>query len=292
MCRGLLALASALLGLVLPGSMTRAEIVEAPRPAEPITIGASHTMTTHGAERQVNVLLPTDYATSDKTYPLVVMLDGGRSQDLFLQFGIHRWIQLWGRSEEAIIVGIETVDRQRELLPPTRNAREAERYPSAGEAHAFREWLAEEVLPLVRRTYRHDGRAVLIGESAAGHFVAETWLKSPWLFNGYAALSPSLQWDEQSLSHDPLVAEAKDRPPLFLSLADEGGDTEEGVLRFVKSAEPGLCFADRRASHVRHANALHRLLPQALQFLLPTKADWLNEFGFTVDCTQSQGIQN
>ena len=252
--------------------------------AEPITIGAAHTLTTHGAERRLNVLLPADYHSSDKTYPLVIMLDGGPAQDLFLQFGVHRWNQLWGRSQEAILVGIKTVDRQRELLPPTRDAEEAARYPKAGEAEVFRAWLKTEVLPLVRATYRHDGRAVLIGESAAGHFVAETWVRAPEMFDGYAALSPSLQWDGQSLSRALELAEAKERPPLFLSLANEGGATEEGAVRFVQSAADTLCFADRRASHVRHSNSLHQLLPQALQFLLPTKADWLEDYGLTVDC--------
>lgn len=252
--------------------------------AEDITIGASHTMTTHGAERRVNVLLPADYASTRKTYPLVVMLDGGVSQDLFLQFGIHRWNQLWGRSEEAILVGVETVDRQRELLPPTRNSEEAARYPSAGEADAFRKWLVHEALPLMRKTYRHDGRAFLVGESAAGHFVVETWVKAPDLFDGYAALSPSLQWDEQALSRDPLVAGAMERPPLFLSLANEGGATEEGVLHLARSAGDNLCLADRRDSHVRHSNSLHQLLPEALQFLLPTKADWLEKYGMVVTC--------
>ncbi len=136
----------------------------------------------------------------------------------------------------------------------------------------------------MRATYRHDGRAVLIGESAAGHFVAETWVRAPELFDGYAALSPSLQWDGQTLSRAPELAEAKERPPMFLSLANEGGATEEGAVRFVQSSADALCFADRRASRVRHSNSLHQLLPQALQFLLPTKADWLEDYGLTVDC--------
>ncbi|MGB3470912.1 MAG: alpha/beta hydrolase-fold protein [Erythrobacter sp.] len=251
---------------------------------EPITIGASHTLTTHDAERRVNVLLPADYASSDKTYPLVVMLDGGTGQDLFLQFGIHRWNRLWQRSEEAIIVGVETVDRQRELLPLSNNAEDAKRYPLHGQADEFRAWLKDEVLPLVRSAYRHNGRVMLVGESAAGHFVAETWVNAPDLFDGYAALSPSLQWDDQSLSRGASLAVSADRPPLFLSLANEGGATEEGALRFVAAAGDPVCFADRRDSHVRHSNALHQLLPEALQFLLPTKADWLADYGMTVNC--------
>jgi hypothetical protein len=125
---------------------------------------------------------------------------------------------------------------------------------------------------------------MLAGESAAGHFVAETWVKAPDLFDGYAALSPSLQWDDQSLSRSPLLSDAKERPPLFLSLANEGGGTEEGILRFANASEGNVCLADRRGTHVRHSNSLHQLLPEALQFLLPTKADWLAEYGMRVNC--------
>lgn len=270
--------------LLIPTTAVQAETPA----AEPITIGEAHVMETHGAERRVSVILPRGYDESDASYPIVVMLDGGLSQDFFLALGLERWNQLWGRSQPAIFVGIETVDRQRELLPPTSDPAEAERYPTAGEAQEFRHWIANSVLPLLRSQYRDDGRAFLIGESAAGHFVAETWVRQPDLFDGYAALSPSLQWNDQSLSREYAVQDHADRPPLFLSLADEGGATEEGALRFVGASSSQLCFADRRESHVHHSNSLHQLLPQALQYLLPTPADWLEEYGLTVDCQNNE----
>jgi hypothetical protein len=152
----------------------------------------------------------------------------------------------------------------------------------------FRAWLSETVLPLIRDHYRDDGRAFLAGESAAGHFVAETWAIAPKSFDGYAALSPSLQWDNQSLSHRLAGMEKQDRPALFISLADEGGGTEQGVLRFVAEAGSNLCFADRRTELV-HANTLHGLLPEALQYLLPTDADWLEEYGLTLRCSDRAG---
>lgn len=251
---------------------------------EPLTIGTSYIVSTHGAERRINVVLPADYDSGDRSYPIIIMLDGGLRQDFFLSLGMERWNQLWGRSSPAIFVGVETVDRQRELLPPTASNDEQARYPTAGESAAFRAWLSASILPLVRDRYRDDGRAFLLGESAAGHFVAETWAVAPDLFDGYAALSPSLQWNKQSLSYGLAGMENRDRPPLFISLADEGGDTEQGVLRFVGHAGSNLCFADRRTELV-HANTLHGLLPEALQYLLPTEADWLEEYGLTLRCS-------
>ena len=153
-----------------------------------------------------------------------------------------------------------------------------------GESAAFRAWLGDTVLPMLRERYRHDGRALIIGESAAGHFVVETWLAQPDLFDGYAALSPSLQWDDRALAQAAPVEDGTERPTLFLSLADEGGDTEAGALELREKLGTRFCFADYRQSHVRHANSMHQLLPQALQYLLPTEADWLAEYGLITGC--------
>ncbi|MBX7531924.1 alpha/beta hydrolase [Qipengyuania sp. 1XM1-15A] len=255
--------------------------------AEPLVIGESYRLEALDAERRVNVILPPDYeAEADKSWPIILQLDGGTGQDLFLGNGIEKWNGLWGRSRPAIIVGIQTVDRQRELLPATRIPDEREAYPTSGESAEFRSWLAQTVLPLVKARYRHDGTAVLVGESAAGHFVVETWLEEPGLFTGYAAISPSLQWDGQAMAL--AAANGIDgRPPLYLSLADEGGETEQGMYRLLAklAAEQPFCFSDRR-SDLHHSTSLHGLMPEALQFLLPTGADWLEEYGLALRCEQ------
>lgn len=260
----------------------------APQPA-PLVIGEFVTLEALGAARQVNIVLPPDYAKDpEKRWPVVYQLDGAVTQDLMMGTGLMRWGALWGRSQDAIVVGIETKDRQRELLPATRDPAEAKRYPTAGESAAFRVWIAEVVKPLVEARYRTDGRAFLVGESAAGHFVVETWATAPGLFTGYAAISPSLQWDFEALSRKGL-GEGQ-RPPLYLSLADEGGATETGMERLLAAlpqSQP-YCFSDRR-KELHHANALHGVLPEALQYLLPTKADWLEEYGMVLRCEKRGG---
>jgi len=274
------------IGLLAAAALASA--APAPEP-QPLTIGETVTLEVLGAERQVNIVLPPDYeAEPDKRWPVIYQLDGAMKQDLMMGTGLMRWGALWGRSQDAIIVGIETRDRQRELLPPTADKAERKRWPTAGESAAFRTWLAETVKPMIEARYRHDGTAVLVGESAAGHFVVETWAEAPALFTGYAAISPSLQWDSEALSRRAL-SDTK-RPPLYLSLADEGGATESGMLRLLgvlPKAQP-FCFSDRR-KQLRHATALHGLLPEALQYLLPTKADWLEEYGMILRCDRRGG---
>jgi predicted alpha/beta superfamily hydrolase len=277
-------LAPFLLPLLAAATVASAE----PAP-QPLTIGETVTLEALGAERSVNIILPPDYAKEpDKRWPVVYQLDGAVTQDLMMGAGLMRWGALWGRSRDAIIVGIETKDRQRELLPATGDPAERAKYPTAGESAAFRAWLAGTVKPLIEARYRHDGTAFLVGESAAGHFVVETWAQEPGLFTGYAAISPSMQWDGEALSRRAL-GESK-RPPLYLSLADEGGATESGMMRLLGAlpADQPYCFSDRRKD-LHHATALHGLLPEALQFLLPTGADWLDEYGMVLRCEKRGG---
>jgi predicted alpha/beta superfamily hydrolase len=273
------------IGLLAAAALAAAS---APEP-QPLIIGETVTLEALGEQRSVNIILPPDYAKEpEKRWPVIYLLDGAMSQDLMMGAGLMRWGALWGRSRDAIIVGIETKDRQRELLPSTGDTAERQRWPSAGESAAFRAWLADTVKPLVEARYRHDGTAFLVGESAAGHFVVETWVSAPQLFTGYAAISPSLQWDSEALSRRALGT-AK-RPPLYLSLADEGGATESGMVRLlgVLPKDQPFCFSDRR-TQLRHATAFHGLLPEALQYLLPTDADWLEEYGMLLRCDQRGG---
>jgi predicted alpha/beta superfamily hydrolase len=272
------------------GLLAAAALAAAPAPEpQPLAIGETVVLEALGAERQVNIVLPIGYAEEpERRWPVVFLLDGGVTQDLMMGAGLQRWNTIWGRSANAIIVGIETKDRQRELLPPTGDAAERTRWPTAGESAAFRAWIAGTVKPLIEARYRHDGTAFLVGESAAGHFVVETWVSTPGLFSGYAAISPSLQWDSEALSRRAL-GEGR-RPPLYLSLADEGGATKSGMMRLLATLPPSqpYCFSDRR-KELRHATALHGLLPEALQYLLPTGGDYLDDYGFTLRCERRGG---
>lgn len=265
----------------------------APAPPEPVplVIGETVTLDVLGARRAVNIVLPPDYAKEpERRWPVIYLLDGDLTQDLMMGTGLQRWNAMWGRSEDAILVGIATRDRQRELLPATSDPAEAKRYPTAGESAAFRAWIARTVKPMVEARYRHDGQAILVGESAAGHFVVETWAEAPQLFTGYAAISPSLQWGFEALSRRAPGTDT--RPPLYLSLADEGGATQSGMERLLAALPAGqpFCFSDRRRE-LHHANSLHGLLPEALQYLLPTEADYLADAGLVLRCERRGGAE-
>ena len=189
---------------------------------------------------------------------------------------------------ETVMLEVLGAQRSVNIVLPPDYAAERAKYSNAGMSAAFRAWLAQVVKPMVVARYRHDGTAVLVGESAAGHFVVEIWEETPGLFTGYAGLSPSRQWDAEALSRRALGAGT--RPPLYLGLADERGATESGMLRLLDSQPPKqpFCFSGRR-TQLTHATSLHGLLPEALQYLMPTKADWLEGYGMMLRCERRGG---
>ncbi len=95
-----------------------------PVSAAPLRIGTSHVLQSAplGEPRTINVVLPASYARErGRRYRVLYLLDGGVEQDLLHVAGVAHLNALWGRSAEAIVVGIETNDRRRELVGPTRD---------------------------------------------------------------------------------------------------------------------------------------------------------------------------
>lgn len=211
--------------------------------ATPITIGQSYRLESEamGTERTINVWLPPGYAESGERYPVLYLLDGGVAQDFPHIAGIAQLGTIGGTTRDFILVGVETVDRRRELAFPTTDPALRKDYPTAGHSAEFRRFLAEEVKPWAEASYRTSGEDAVIGESLAGLFVVETFLKSPGLFDKFIAISPSLWWDNESLAKESaalLAAQPAGERWLWLALADEKGMGLDPLLAALKAGAP------------------------------------------------------
>jgi len=178
-----------------------------------------------GQTREINVWLPPGYAESGQTYPVLYVLDGGQDQDFHHISGIAQLGTIVGTTRDVIVVGVASVDRRNELALPTEDAELIARYPTQGHSDRFRRFIGEEVQPFIESRLRTSGEAALMGESLAGLFVVETFLKEPQMFDAYVAVSPSLWWDggrlaRQSGAH--LRDHSNDPRTLILTLGDEG----------------------------------------------------------------------
>lgn len=268
--------------LLAPGVAT-----SAPSAPTPITIGETRLVTFAGDDqRQVNVYLPEGYAQGNKRYPVLYLIDGGLSQDFLHIAGTSALGEVWGRSEPVIVVGIESKDRRAELIGSLGTAAQHKQYPTAGQSAAFRAFLRDTIKPLIAANYRTNGDDGVIGESLAGLFIVETWLREPGLFHRYAAIDASLWWDDGALSKAAagLLAGQPKRGPLFLTYSNEGPETADAAQRVARVGGPLVCLSAR--TDLTHATAYHVLSPQALQFLFPTANKQDPEWGFEVPCSK------
>jgi len=251
----------------------------APAEGRPIVIGQSLTLESKVLKdtRRINVHLPAGYASSpDKTYPVLYLLDGGEQEDFPHIAGLAQLGELSWTWREMIVVGIEGIDRRRDLTHPTTVAKERSDFPTSGGSAAYRQFLGQELKPWIAARYRTSGETALIGESLAGLFVVETFLKQPALFDAYIAASPSLWWDDQSLARGAAADLARwpaGERRLYLTIGDEGSTMQAGVDRVVAAlnqAPPaGLAWRYDPMPRLQHSTIYHPAALEAFKTVWP-----------------------
>ena len=267
-------IALVLIALLTVGAPAAAQV---PEPT-PVVIGQSYALPSaiYDATREINVWLPPGYAESGRSYPVLYLLDGGQDQDFHHISGLAQLGTVNGTTRDVIVVGVASVDRRNELALPTLNAELIARYPTQGQSDRFRRFLAGEVLPFVEARFRTSGETALMGESLAGLFVVETFLKEPRMFDAWVAVSPSLWWDDGQLARQAgahLRDHSNDSRTLILTMGDEGAEalalmeTLTGNLR--DHAMPGVTWAFRPRPTESHATIYHGAALDAFRQLYP-----------------------
>ncbi|MDT9600198.1 alpha/beta hydrolase [Sphingosinicella rhizophila] len=260
----------------------------------------------NGASYEVRIGLPSTYATGDRSYPLLVMLDAD------VAFGtVYETMMLnamWSQAPlererqpvpEYIVVGISLPDRAEkpfrrnfEYMPgedgtaafdlPRRYMERVSQWLGQeiklGGAPIFQKVLAEEIIPAVEQHYRvsPDGR-ILLGASAGGSFCCYTLFSRPELFAYYVIVSPGIgsttifdleaAWAE---SHDDLDA------GVYLSAGlDEVGDALMIPSSTIRLAEQlsARRYKSLRLHHMmfpdaNHVDTVAPTLARALKTLL------------------------
>ncbi|MFC5345967.1 alpha/beta hydrolase [Brevundimonas staleyi] len=237
-----------------------------PVAATPIVIGQSYALPSSvmGGTREINVWLPPGYAEGTATYPVLYVLDGGQAQDFHHISGLAQLGTIVGTTRDVIVVGVASVDRRNELALPTEDPELIARYPTQGQSERFRRFLLEEVQPFVEGRFRTSGETVLMGESLAGLFVVETFLKEPQMFDAYVAVSPSLWWDGGRLARQAgahLRDHSNDPRRLILTLGDEGPEMQAPMDVLTQNlrdfAMPGVTWDFTPRPAESHATIYH-----------------------------------
>jgi len=157
------------------------------------------------------VSLPSGYNSSDKSYPVVYMLDAYSSFGIVTQMA--KLLAFNKELPELIIVGISSeggskefiYNRSRDYTPTSISPEKISdallsMIPTSGGASTFLKFIENELIPFIEPKYRikNDNRTI-IGHSLGGLFVAYTLFEKPYLFKRYVMISPALFWDNNYL---------------------------------------------------------------------------------------------
>ena len=179
---------------------------------------------TLGETRELWISTPESYSDSAEGYPVVYLLDG---TDNFLHTSaITRFLANAGRTPELIVVAIRNNDRGRDLTPLSDSPNDQANFQSLGGASDFQRFLKDELLPHIESHFNTHPYRILIGHSLGGLFALHTLTSMPDLFNGYIAISPTLDWSNQVLvdqTSEFLAAQSELSIDLYLSKGNESG---------------------------------------------------------------------
>jgi hypothetical protein len=192
-------------GWVMPASAQSVAASE----AQSLRIGDTFTLEskTLGETRRINVYLPAGYAEHPEArVPVLYMPDGGLAEDFLHVAGLMQVSMANGTMRPFLLVGIENTQRRRDLTPPSERPEDRGIAPAIGGAAAFRAFLRDELMPEIARRYRTTDETAIVGESLAGLFVVETFVREPTLFDHYIAIDPSLWWNGRRLIEEAPAA--------------------------------------------------------------------------------------
>ena len=152
-----------------------------------------------GEDRLINVWTPENYKTAMDTLPVMYMADGGIKEDFpHIANTLSELIKA-KKIQPIILVGIENTQRRRDLTGFTEVAKDKEIAPVVGGSEKFRAFIKDELIPEINKRYRTTDKRSIIGESASGLFVMETFFLTPEMFDNYIAFDPSLWWNNHYL---------------------------------------------------------------------------------------------
>jgi predicted alpha/beta superfamily hydrolase len=154
-------------------------------------------------ERPIIISLPLGYKNSDVNYPVLYLLDG--LGNIKHEIGTVELLTDSGIIPPMIIVGIESLDRSRDLTPS--NAGEdvyggvgKAGIPQSGGAPKFLQFLEEELIPYVDKNYQTHPYRLLEGHSFGGLFCTYTLMEKPDIFDAFIIQAPALWWNKEEMT--------------------------------------------------------------------------------------------
>jgi predicted alpha/beta superfamily hydrolase len=215
-------------------------------------------------DREFTISLPESYSKNKtKKYPVLVLLDGDYLLNPFqgaLNYGAY-----WDDLPEVIIVGI------------TQNKKD-ERYSDCtfdpetglpeGKGEHFFEFISQELLPYIEKTYRVAPFKIIAGHDVTAGFLNYYLYKDQPIFNAYISISPELPTRMEEIIPQRL---ATINQSVFYYQATADGDlksAQERILQLDSAVanikKPNLNYLFDNFKGASHYSLVLKAIPNAL----------------------------
>lgn len=207
--------------------------------AQSITIGERISLESkiyHDRREVIIYKPPTYYANKNAKFPVLYMVDADYNFH-YVSGMIELLSSVSNSIPEMIIVGISGKGTQ----TYRKNSKPPYDVNDKGNADVTIEYIKKELMPYIDKNYKTNSYKILSGHSIGGLFVTYAMLHHAELFNGFIAISPSLWWENESLTTQAKKLFEK-KPQLntnfYISLADEQGMGVHGFLEMMQVYGP------------------------------------------------------
>ncbi len=296
------------IALILINCRQKEGVANLEKPTNQIVIGQIDSVYSNilDESRKIWVHIPESAINSlsnTTKYPVLYLLDG--PGHFYSVTGMIKKLSGSTIVPEMIIVAIPNTDRSRDLTPTHVDfdffSGDSIQYSSGG-GNKFLDFMEEELIPHIEKTYPVSTYRTFVGHSFGGLSVINALISRQHLFNNYVAIDPSLWWDDQAFLKvaDSILSVNKfDGKALYVGVAntmDEGmiinevrNDTTKStahirsILQFVNSMDiqndNGLLFEWKYYNDDDHGSVPLITEYDALRFLFPWYAiHGLNRF--------------
>lgn len=296
------------IALILINCRQKEGVANLEKPTNQIVIGQIDSVYSNilDESRKIWVHIPESAINSlsnTTKYPVLYLLDG--PGHFYSVTGMIKKLSGSMIVPEMIIVAIPNTDRSRDLTPTHVDfdffSGDSIQYSSGG-GNKFLDFMEEELIPHIEKTYPVSTYRTFVGHSFGGLSVINALISRQHLFNNYVAIDPSLWWDDQAFLKvaDSILSVNKfDGKALYVGVAntmDEGmkinevrNDTTKStahirsILQFVNSMDiqndNGLLFGWKYYNDDDHGSVPLITEYDALRFLFPWYAiHGLNRF--------------
>lgn len=225
-----------------------------------------------GEQRDIRIILPTNYATDTAALDVWYAVDG--EWDNRTTTDIFNYLVAIGFVPPVIIVRLPNrivngFNLRNRDLTPTR----WKDVDSSGGADRFLDFIEQELMPYIRKKYRTTGEAALVGSSFGGMFAIYSMLKRPSLFRFYITGDPALHFDDNFVPQ--LAARTIGQIPFSNTVLNIGGrsgssyhamgrDMMDSILR--TTAPPGLHWHSALYDNETHASSVFKSIYDGIKF--------------------------